>query len=1108
MLTLICAPTGYGKTRYLYDRIAEKLNSDCDSRMYVIVPEQESVKSEKALLEHFGNSLNERVEILNFSRLANRVFREAGGITYSYVDNGGKDLIAATVLEDAGEELPDFFKGVDDESFITSLRSEADLLRLGGITADDLVELSRSVDEKEEDSARLVGKMKQLATFTTLYEGAIKESGIDALDDLDRLSDTLDDYDFFDNTYVFIDGFYDFTYPEYRIIERMVHYSKGVWLTLPLVENDRENVFVRGSDARARLYELCERIEEGCETVYLTERVKKQSEPLTHLATSLIYGVGGRLEAGESVTLTACKTPFDECVHVAREIVRLVKNGVRFRDISVCSGSIADYGTMLEDVFEKYGIRYLKTNHDTLVSKPLVDFLFSALDAVQSGFYLPRVRRFLESSLIPLPRDRRFLLLNYVTAWNINSSLWHSESDWVMNPRGYVGALNGNDARELEEVNCARRVLAPILLRLEQGLKAKTVTEKVSAIWSFFEDCKVKETLVKRSDNLMNESEFTRARDEAAVWNLTVGALDKLTASIGDRAVGLDRFIKYMRIVFRDSAFGRIPSSLDEVEVGDVGFLRNGEVKHTFLMGFNEGSFPSSKVRNGVFTENERRVLERFNDYFKSDSQEMKLYNEVFDLLVAVSSPSDALHLVYHTSSQGSSDDRISFFLPMITSALEIYSDTYDPSSAFPVCREELCEWVIANRDADNIGEVLDSIRTNDSELADTLESRIAQKGFSSDALVFQKPEEVFSNRLSMSQSRLDTYSRCPFSFYSNYMLELRTHRRAEFKAAESGSLVHKVLEEVIARIMSNGRGFKGTDSEEVKALALESAENHLKLTAPEISDKSKRFAYLIKRLTSFVLYVIENMREEFENSDFEPKLFEEKMEEGGKIPPYSVTLPDGSSLVFGGCVDRVDCYEENGHTYLRVVDYKTKIGGKKFDLNDVINGINLQLLVYLFAVWQKGGELETSPAGIMYMPASRPMVKLATADGVEEEKELRDDNMKRSGLFLLDEEVLEAMEHGLEGRVIPVKRKKDGELSAQATLATLEQFGALKRYTDKVFIRLAEKLKGGHVEAEPLCSSSIDSCKWCDFKAFCRYEGEGREYIKHKSPWTEIEEN
>jgi len=1109
MLTLICAPSGYGKTHYLYDRICEKLSDGTNSKMYVIVPEQESVKSKKALLERFGNTLNDIVEILNFSRLANRVFRDAGGITYKYVDNGGKDLIVSTILEDCAEDFASFSRSLDDENFISSLRGELDTLRLGGVNSDSLLTLTRDISKKEMNSERLVEKIKSLAAFYSLYEGAVLHGNVDTLDDLRRLSDTLDDYDFFYNTTVFIDGFYDFTYPEYEIIRRIARDCEQVYVTLPTVENDNEKVFVRSTRAKEKIVEICEEISCAYTNVNLNTRVKKQSAALTYLAERIIDGKSEKMKmpADNSLTLTACKTPFDECVFTAREIVKLVKDGVKFRDIAVCSGNIADYGTMLEDVFEKYGIRFLKTNHDNLMSKPLVTFIFSALEIVGSGFYLPVVKRYLESPLLPLDKKHRLLLSNYITAWNVNKSLWYSDSDWVMNPRGYVGELTEADRYELEAVNRARYKVAKPLLKLADAIKKEKVSDKVTAVWEFLIDVGIKSQLISRSEKFLENADYIRSRDEAACWNLTLSALDRIASTLGERVTSTERFVKYMRIVFRDSTFGRIPSNLDEVEIGDIGFARNDNIKHLFLIGFNEGAFPSSKSRGGVFSENERHVLEQFSEFFKADSQESSLQNELFNLLVAVSVPTDALHLVYHTSSSGSSDDRVSFFASMINSYVDVDMSVFDLQKSFPVCREEFSDWIMMHRDSDNISDLISILQTNDPDFAEEITKRLNSRSFSSDELIFAKPEIVYKNNLSMSQSRLDTYSRCPFSYYSNYLLSLRTHKRIEFRAAETGSLVHRVLEDVLARIVSDGKKLQEVERVEIERLALESAENYLKTTAPEISETSKRFKYLVKRLTSFVLYVIENMREEFENSDFAPIYFEKNMSEDSEIQPYSVELPDGGSLVFNGCVDRVDIYEdEDGKKYLRVVDYKTKIGGKKFDLNDVINGINLQLLVYLFAIWQKGEKSESYPAGIMYMPASRPSVKLDSAEMVESEKETRDGAMKRSGLFLYDEKILDAMEHGLEGRVLPIKRNKNGTFSSQTALATLEQFGALKRYTDKVFINLANKLRSGDIAASPLCAGNSDTCKWCDFKPFCRYEGSPREYVKFDKPWEEID--
>ena len=69
--------------------------------------------------------------------------------------------------------------------------------------------------------------------------------------------------------------------------------------------------------------------------------------------------------------------------------------------------------------------------------------------------------------------------------------------------------------------------------------------------------------------------------------------------------------------------------------------------------------------------------------------------------------------------------------------------------------------------------------------------------------------------------------------------------------------------------------------------------------------------------------------------------------------------------------MDRVDGWIKDDKLYLRVVDYKS--GKKKFDLANVRMGLDIQMLLYLFALQKEGAEYfgkEIEPAGVLYLPA------------------------------------------------------------------------------------------------------------------------------------------
>ena len=121
---------------------------------------------------------------------------------------------------------------------------------------------------------------------------------------------------------------------------------------------------------------------------------------------------------------------------------------------------------------------------------------------------------------------------------------------------------------------------------------------------------------------------------------------------------------------------------------------------------------------------------------------------------------------------------------------------------------------------------------------------------------------------------------------------------------------------------------------------------------------------------------ILDNVLEELRVSDFAPIDYEVDFSRGGDLPP--VECADGDlSVSLSGKVDRVDGYIKNGRLYLRVMDYKS--GKKSFSLSDIWYGLNMQLIIYLYALQQEGldryrqrleAELnEIVPAGVLYVP-------------------------------------------------------------------------------------------------------------------------------------------
>jgi len=99
-------------------------------------------------------------------------------------------------------------------------------------------------------------------------------------------------------------------------------------------------------------------------------------------------------------------------------------------------------------------------------------------------------------------------------------------------------------------------------------------------------------------------------------------------------------------------------------------------------------------------------------------------------------------------------------------------------------------------------------------------------------------------------------------------------------------------------------------------------------------------------------------------------------------------------------------------------------------------------------------------------------------------------------GLVLDDEAVLNAMEPGLSGLYIPVKKGKNGP---SGSLASLAEFGIIKNHIDSLLIKIASELSEGKIAAMPFRKNSETPCDFCRYKGICR-RSENAPFVEHES--------
>ena len=222
MIRFIFGAPGTGKTY----RIFKLLKEDPDNS-FLIVPEQQTVVSERLALERLPFTAQLGFEVLNFTRLANRVFRLYGGLSYHYINPSMRSLFMWRTLRELSPMLEEYSRTGGELSLTPLMLGAADELTACSVTPAMLESAALKLPD-----GPLKRKLRDLSMIVSAYRGLVAESFDDRNEDLCKLADILDAHAFFRGTEVFIDSFTSFTALEYGIIERIFRQADNVTVTL------------------------------------------------------------------------------------------------------------------------------------------------------------------------------------------------------------------------------------------------------------------------------------------------------------------------------------------------------------------------------------------------------------------------------------------------------------------------------------------------------------------------------------------------------------------------------------------------------------------------------------------------------------------------------------------------------------------------------------------------------------------------------------------------------------------------------------------------------------------------------------------------------------
>ena len=926
--------------------------------------------------------------------------------------------------------------------------------------------LKKAAEETESPSLAL--KLHDIAVIYETYDTLVGEKFIDPADNLTKLFRQLENCRFFENKTVFLDSFKGFTGQQFRIIDRILSQADDVIVSLT---NDPElsgdyNVFMNIRAAAERIRKSAARFSVAEDKPLVLEKSYYNSKDMAALERLLAGGDFEKNQQCGDITLCAAASVSDEAEFAARTIRRLVRQkGYRYRDFVIIARDAEKYEESVYSACKLYGVPLFGDRREPLSAFPAAAAVNAALEFCLNPTS-ESILRFHKTGLGTLRTEEISALENYVYLWNIDSSLW--QTDWTMDPRGFVSEdENKKDNKaELEKINSLRQKAVAPLYTFKEKFRG-TAADMAKAVVELLEDCNAAEKLSILSESFKREGAEFRSDVLKQSYDRYMKLLDSMAVCFGNREIKRQEFFEALSLSVSLDSVGVIPRMLDEVTFGAADRIRPSRPKVAIVLGANQGVFPKGLSSSGILGVTERKSLIELGIEIP-DNQISSVIDENYLVYCNLCCPSDRLYISYANHSFSGEEMEPSAFLAEIAENLgaetvlepqenlngENLPETYE-SAYSQYCRRRL------TADSETLKDALKGSREEEKiEYLSKMLSGAPQK------ISEETAEKLFGKNITMSASRFDTFRKCRFSYFCKYGLSAKRLKPAEFDVLQRGTIVHFVLEKIVGAYK---KGVADLSEGEINSLVDKYINEYLDGISGYRAIETERSKFLVSRISRALKAVVLQLSREFAQSGFEPAYCELKIGNGGEIPELKIPFDKGDINIVGS-IDRVDEY--NG--YIRVIDYKT--GTKSFKLPDILFGLNLQMLIYLYAVVRAGGKDDEKAAGILYMPSKR---------------DLNDSGMAMNGLLRSEKDIVAAMDRDMQGEFVPkYSITNSGALDKRCTsFVSKEDFSDIFDYIEVLMKRTGDGILSGDIAVSPLDGRETPACKYCDYGAVCGWE-------------------
>lgn len=1132
----------------LLENVQKNLQKHPNLTVYYIVPNHVKFDSEVDVLKQFAalngqNPKNQfyaqsRLQVYSLTRLAWALLKDMPDAQPNIVQNTGLFIMVSDILREYAAQLPIFARMQSKSGFISALVKQLVELRASHISPQDLLQILN--DESNDDTflrQTLASKLRDLAIVSDALTRKIGTERITQQEVLPFFATQLAATQL-ENVAFYFDNFNGFTSAEMQVVSQLLScYPVTIALlgdTKKLGQQQAGDVFNKPMQTAQQLVYLTKQFEQPVEITTATK--PRLLSHTMHQVLSAWENLGEYRDFSGDINdvqlqAFAAENTIVEVQETARRIRRLLTENptLRLRDILILARDLTPYTAHIPEVMSQFDLPYFLDADQKMANHPLVELILNLLVPAKDRFQYQNVMTILKTSLLRpynetnlVPEDEFFDVVsyfdNYLYANRPYEQTWRNlEKPFEL--FSVVGQIDDDDVTIVsDDVVINRRIekLRRFVLTAFDALQiafdqAKTMREAATNLVIWLQNFHIVDTIIAQRDALILSGELTRSRQGEEVWQLLIQTLDEIVDINGDEPFDLNVFKDVLSAGFSGAKFSGIPNNLDQLTISEAGIVQNNHYKQLFFMGGTRANLPAQAKTTALINDAERLIVQPalqdagVSKYLQNTAQQ-QMAEENLLFYGALAATTDNLTLSYPILE---ASGKISEMSPFFKRLIDTFNVNVEKVASMPRNSADLLKRYIGTPRA-TLSELVKILPTQNTTAAfKAIQNVLAQSQKDRLARVLSaprykntsqvlKPEFVralFGEQLNVSISQLESYYHNPLGYFIQYGLKLKERATNELDVAQTGTLYHAILENVIKTLIKENRSLRDITTPEL--LTLVQQEMAVELQAPEyhLLQENGRMRATRDYLQRVSMILLVNLQRSARVNSSNPSQVEQLF----GFPTQSSLAPlkfsRGSvNIQIRGKIDRFDI-QDQAHVFGTIIDYKSS--GKQFDWGQAFDGLQMQLLTYWQAAQMNAAELGVDAIGGAFFAQIAPEKRLISnfKGDIDEllAGNVQPDIFKYRGLFVSENayiESLDNLEDNNASQFYQLKIKNDGELYANSDVVDPDDFELLLNRNIDNINRAGTQILAGLFPLEPTMAS-LSYTPFADILRFDRSLGD-----------------